>query len=278
MNEENQIVVVEQREIRFYDDEILAVKTGDGAVYVPVRPICDLLGVDWTAQYRRIQRDDILNEVSMSIAVMATLIDPSSRGRHSQDMICLPLEYLNGWLFGINANRVKSEVREKLLKYKRDVYRVLYEAFGKNMITAASDPHIDARLEGETPSAVAYRQAMAIANIARQQVIIEARLESAESHLFDHENRIQILEANHGDDSRYITNSQAVQIAQGVKQIALVLSRNSGQNAFGGVYGELHRRFEIPSYQQLPKARFDEAMHYLRDWWQALTDSSSVPF
>lgn len=33
-------------------------------------------------------------------------------------MLCLPLEYLNGWLFGINATRVKKEIRENLIRYQ----------------------------------------------------------------------------------------------------------------------------------------------------------------
>lgn len=278
MDNEKQPAVVEQREIGFYDDQIIAVKVEDGTIYVPVRPICELLGVDWSAQRRRINRDEILGEEAMSVAITTTHIDTSSQQRHSQDMICLPLDYLNGWLFGISTARVNEEIRSKLINYKRNCYRVLFEAFGQNAVTAAPDPLIDELLAGNDPTAIAYRQAMAIANMAREQLMIKARVESAENMLFNHESRIQILEANHGDDSRYITNSQAVQIAQGVKQIAILLSRNSGQNAFGGVYGELHRRFEIPSYQQLPKAQFDEAMHFLRDWWQALTDSVSIPF
>lgn len=277
MSQQKMLSVVEQREINFYDDQILVVKVEDGTVYVPIRPICEQLGVDWSGQAKKLNSDPVLSEVSMSVE-LTLQTSPGSRRPKTSRMLCLPLDYVNGWIFGINVNRVKEEIRAKLMQYQRDVYRVLFEAFGRNEVTAASDPRIEALLAGESLSAIAYRQAMAIANIARQQVVIEARLESAETHLFDHENRIQILEANQGDDSRYITNAQAVQVAQGVKQIALVLSRNSGQNAFGGVYGELHRRFEIPSYQQLPKAQFAEAMHFLRDWWQALTDSDTVPF
>lgn len=278
MSNEKQLIVVEQREISFYDDQVRAVKVEDGTVYVPVRPICEFLGVNWAGQRQRIQRDAVLSRVVMSVGVTHSDIPSDSRRPHTSEMLAIPLDFLNGWLFGINASRVKEEVREKLIQYQFECYRVLYEAFGRNLVTAAPDPRIDELLAGDDPTAIAYRQALAIVNMAREQIIIKARLESAESNLANHENRIQILEANHGDDSRYITNSQAVQIAQGVKQIALVLGRNSGQNAFGGVYGEVHRRFEIPSYQQLPKAKFDEAMHFLRDWWQSLTDSQSVPF
>ncbi len=44
-------------------------------------------------------------------------------------MLCIPLDYLNGWLFGVNASRVKADVREKLIAYQRDCYRVLARHF-----------------------------------------------------------------------------------------------------------------------------------------------------
>ncbi len=278
MGEDSKLTVVEQREITFNEDLITAVKVESGTVFVPIRPICEKLGVRWNGQYERIQREPILSEMAISIRVTRTDIDPNSRQPHTSEMTCLPLEYLNGWLFGINVNRVKEAIRPKLLQYQRDCYRVLFEAFGRNEVTAAPDPLIDELLASDNPTAVAYRQAMAVANLARQQIVIEARIISAETHLSDIESRLQIVEANQGDDSRYITNAQAVQIAQGVKQIALELGKRSGRNEFGGVYGELHRRFEIPSYKQLPAAQFSDAMTFMRGWWESLTDSADAPF
>ena len=48
-----------------------------------------------------------------------------------QEMFCLPLEYLNGWLFGIDENRVAPEVRDALVMYKREAYGALYNYFVK---------------------------------------------------------------------------------------------------------------------------------------------------
>lgn len=277
MSDEKQLVVVEQKEIDFYGDEIAAVQVEDGTVYVPVRPICDQIGVAWAAQRLRINRDAVLSKHLMSVIVTNTDIEPGSRRPHTSEMSALPLRYLNGWLFGINAGRVKPEIRERLIRYQEDCYQVLYEAFGRNEVTAAPDPLLDELLGSDNPTAIAYRQAMAIANMARQQLAIEARLLTSEGRLDDHETRLQIIEANRGDDSRYITNAQAVQIAQAVKQIALELGSRSKRNEFGGVYGELHRQFDVPSYKQLPAARFAEAINFLRQWWESLV-GGNVPF
>lgn len=271
MDNDRKIAVVEQREVGFYGDQVVVVRVENGDVYVPVKPICDILELNWSGQQQRINRDEVLSTVRR-ICVIHT----GSRG--PQDTLCLPLKYLNGWLFGISTARVREEVRERLIQYKHECYEVLYEAFQLGNVTARPDPLLDELLRGESPEAQAYQMAMAVANMARQQLMFKARIESAEEHLIDHENRLQIIEADRGDDNRYITNAQAVQIAQGVKQIAFELGQRSKRNEFGGVYGELHRQFEVPGYKQLPAARFKEAMNFLRQWWETITDRSGAPF
>jgi hypothetical protein len=54
---------------------------------------------------------------------------PSPGGE--QEMLCLPLEYLNGWLFGIDDRRVIPEIRDALVLYKREAYVALHDYFVK---------------------------------------------------------------------------------------------------------------------------------------------------
>lgn len=62
-----ELIPVEQKTVNFYDDDVTAVRMADGTVYVPVRPLCERLGVAWNAQYERIKRDSVLSEVMMTI-------------------------------------------------------------------------------------------------------------------------------------------------------------------------------------------------------------------
>ena len=54
-------------------------------------------------------------------------------------MVCLPLDYISGFLFGLNADRVKPELRERVLRYQRECYKVLAEAFQDGRLTTDSD-------------------------------------------------------------------------------------------------------------------------------------------
>jgi len=55
--------IIDERWVEFYGDMILAALVSvDGVtrIVVPVRTICDVLGIDWSSQRRRILRDEVL--------------------------------------------------------------------------------------------------------------------------------------------------------------------------------------------------------------------------
>jgi antirepressor protein len=55
---------------------------------------------------------------------------------------CAPLEYLPGWLFGIDANRVKPELRDGIIRYQRECFRILWQAFQSRAATPDVIPQL----------------------------------------------------------------------------------------------------------------------------------------
>ena len=267
MSEEKGLTVVEQKEVVFYQDTIVAVRLADGSVFVPIRPICDNLGVALAGQRERINRDAVLSEVVTSVSVTLT--------QQARDMLCLPLKFILGWLFGINANRVKPELRENIIRYQRECYDVLAEAFVEGQLT--TDPSFDELLRQASEDIVeAYQMALAIVKLARNQVVMEVRLNKHGRLLEDYGRRLETIEADMHQEERYITESQATQISQAVKTIAITLGKQTGQNEFGATWGEFYRKFGISKYRYLPSARFEEAMTWLNEVYQDLT--GETPF
>lgn len=160
------LAVVEQKEVTFYEDEITAVIVevdGRRQIYVPIRPICAALGVDWSSQRQRINRDPILSELLQGVVVATTPY--TGPGGGPKEMLCLPLEFLNGWLFGINATRVRDSVRPALLRYQRECCRVLYEATQEGRLSVEED--FETYLAQADPVVVdAYKVATAVVKIA----------------------------------------------------------------------------------------------------------------
>jgi hypothetical protein len=278
MSEEQSLVPIVQKTVTFYEDEITAVLTQSEAgdeVYVPIGQFCDLLGINRRTQMERINEDAVLSRKIANIIV--------SGPGGPQPTYCLQLDYLNGWLFSINANRVKSDVRQRLIFYQERCYQVLAEAFREGRLTA--DPELDDLLHSdESPAVQAYRMLQALTKLARNQVLMEARLEAQSGTLEQHETRLgeygerlEEVEAVLSDPDRFVTTAQASRISQAVKAVALALGKKTNRNEFGGVYGELYRRFEVTSYKEIPARKYQEAMNFLNEWYQSLTNES-LPF
>lgn len=266
------LVPIDEKQVDFYGDELTAVlieEEGRQEIYVPVKPIAEYIGLTWGSQYNRIQRDPILSEAARTIFV--TKINPSG-GR--PDILALPLKFIPGWLFGVSVNRVREELRDKILRYQRECYDALWDAFQEGRLTVETG--FEELLHTADPEVVqAYQMAQAVVRLARNQILMEARLSN---RLEDHERRLENVEMVLGDPRRTVTPAQATQISQAVKAIALAIGKRSGRNEFGAVYGEFYRRFEIPSYRELPASRFVEAMDFFREWWQSLPEVGDIPF
>ncbi|HLZ56158.1 MAG TPA: phage antirepressor N-terminal domain-containing protein [Ktedonosporobacter sp.] len=129
-DQERALVPLQERTINFHGDELLVALVemdGERQVYVPIRQFCEYLGLNWSAQYRRVERDEELRDTMVLVAITATQIH--ARGYYNRPVICLPLEMLPGFLFGVTPSRVKPEHQERVRLYRKKCYRALWEAF-----------------------------------------------------------------------------------------------------------------------------------------------------
>ncbi|MEW5986955.1 MAG: phage antirepressor N-terminal domain-containing protein [Chloroflexota bacterium] len=269
---ETALVPVEQKLVSFYGDEITAVlvdTVAERLVYVPVRPICNLLGVDWPGQFRRLKRDPVLSKKLAGVVVTSTP-DPVTGGGGPQVATCLPLDYLNGWLFGMNADRVKSEVRDKLILYQEQCYRVLADAF-----LGRPQP---ADLSPTAATLIQIREmGLAIAHLAEQQLALEQRVGRTESRLDraativgSLERRMSLLE-DRLSPGQPISDEQAAEISQQVKALAQLLTeRDPSKNHYQAIFSELYRRFSVTSYKLIPQSKYPAVLTFLDDWRQRM--------
>lgn len=105
--------------VNFHNQTLITLQK-DGVAYVAMKPICENIGLDWKSQFARIKRDEVLN----STMVMITTVGNDGKNR---EMLCLPIHYLNGWLFGVDTNRVKAQIKDKLITYKKECYQALFD-------------------------------------------------------------------------------------------------------------------------------------------------------
>jgi len=121
---------------KFENAKLQVVLEQSGKILVAMKPIADALELNWDTQRQHIMTDPVLN--SVTVVTTATGADGKQ-----YEMVCLPLDYLNDWLFKINANRYSGERREIIIRYQRECYRVLADHFLPNRQIAAPDSNIE---------------------------------------------------------------------------------------------------------------------------------------
>ena len=113
-------MVVDIRLAKFNDQEI-EVFTDNGIDYVALSSICKNMGISWPRQRKKLMEDETLSKV---IKKKYRLV-----GGKSRQIICIPFDKLAGWFFHINENKVKKKIKEHVILYKKECYKVLDDYF-----------------------------------------------------------------------------------------------------------------------------------------------------
>jgi hypothetical protein len=280
MSTQQALVPVEQKEIDFYGDTLTVVLSEEGAVYVPVRPICDHLGVAWNAQYERMKRDVVLSEVMISVRVTRTDIEPGSRQPHSSEVVALPLDYVNGFLFGINAARVKEEVRENLIRYQRECYRVLADTFLGSITVRPVDEDDQALMQLHNMALVIAATTKELIETKHLALDNKRRLDLAREYL----QRMNVRLGTMDDRLRLVeqrirvgplTEEQAREIQHRVNLIAREMVKHAPADKHHmGVYETLRQQTGATSYKAIPPKGYEAAIAFLDQWLDSLQEAS----
>jgi hypothetical protein len=150
--------------VDFHGQTLLAIQNGD-EIRVALKPICENIGLTWHGQFERINRIQVLKE---SVRVIRMLSADSKQ----RELVTLPLEMINGWLFGVDASRVSDEVRPKLIEYQRECFNVLYSYWHKG---TAQNPRQKTTTPATTTPTATLSVAEYQAQLERQGLVLVDR-------------------------------------------------------------------------------------------------------
>lgn len=107
--------------VKFHNDDIEIIDT-----FVSVKKLCQNIGITGLSdQYKKIKEDESFESKSLDIEINGVI----------QEVVVIPASKINGWLFSINPNKVKPEVKQKLIEYKKECFNVLDAHFNKKKDT-----------------------------------------------------------------------------------------------------------------------------------------------
>jgi hypothetical protein len=243
-----------QNPISFYGEDIIAVQELDpNETYVPIVALCAHLGLERAAQERRVRAHTVLAGGARTLPV------EFEDGR-TAPALCLRTDLLPLWLAGVEAAKVSEAARAKLELFQRECASALWQSH-RPQGYGPEDEFLPTRHE-QNPAEQSYVAALAMATLARHQMLIERQLDARGTRDDPHG-------ATDGDPyaaSGALDDRQAELLARAVRRVALAAAERTRRNEYGGVYNGLYRQFGIASYRRMPPARLREALEWLERW------------
>ena len=115
--------------VPFHGDSIITLDA-EGNHYVAISPISDALGI---AAFK--QREKLKNDERWQHKLL-----PCQTSGGVQETFCIPLKKLNGWLFSINPNKVRSDLKEKVIQYQEECFEVLFRYWQGEAVSRQAKP------------------------------------------------------------------------------------------------------------------------------------------
>lgn len=231
----------------FYKNDILfELELDPNQTHAPISVLCERLGIAATAQERRIKSHAVLKSGTKSVRV------EGDNGYTT--MLGLRVDLIPLWLISIDTTQVEPTLRPKLALLQAEAASLLWQA-ARPQGYGAEDALVPER-HLQTQAEAAYVSAQGLANLARQQMLVERQLDAART---DQGNL-------YTEPTTGVDDPNAELLARTVRRVAHALAERTRRNEYAGAFSGLFRQFGITSYRRTPPARLHEALEWLERW------------
>jgi hypothetical protein len=243
-------------EVVFHGDHLLTVMLPEG-VAVPTRTLSVAVGIDPETQAQQLRNHPVLSEGLRVVRI--------PDGDQLRPMLAILHTYIPFWLATINPAQVGDAVRDKLIRYQRELVDVLDALYG-----AALPAQPDT--SGDTPLVAALREQQT--RLFQELRITREALLNAHQHtaeeLTDQGTRIAQLETLVDELQQHIASHTTISAAQAevIKKAVLRLAKRyetqTGQSIYARLFGRFCADLQTPKYAMLPAGRYEDALAWLR--------------
>jgi hypothetical protein len=192
-----------------------------------------------------------------------------------QEMVCLLADQVPMWLIGVESSKAKPAFQAKIDlfhdKLAPEALRIFQDVMG---VTITTPPSADPRL---AVLAEQYDVLMAAATFISEHIqelaAMPGQVQSVAGQL---DQAVQLLESLAGDVQQLkreqtISSAQKQKISEAVQCIVADSAGKPGEMKQGQIYAAMYRRFQVSGYSEIPAARYDEVLNWLRDLWKRAT-------
>lgn len=122
--------------VPFYEDTVVLIGQ-DHEPYVAMKPIVTNMGLDWPTQYVK-----LTERFAPTIGEIPTVGEDGK----IRPMTCLPLRKLPAWLYSISSNKVKPELRDKIIRYQEECDDALWDYWTKGGASRDGAPNVNQQI------------------------------------------------------------------------------------------------------------------------------------
>lgn len=135
----NSIAIIEAvntTSLPFHGQHIITAMAA-GVAYVAMKPIVENIGLDWASQFVKLNKQrEKFNCCDITMV---------AGDRKLRELLCIPLQKLNGWLFSINPAKVRDDIRDRLVRYQEECFTALHDYWTKGAAVRQQETTVDDR-------------------------------------------------------------------------------------------------------------------------------------
>lgn len=258
-------------QVQFDGDQLMAVILEGDGVAVPVRAICQALGLDIDSQSAKLREHEVLSRGLRVVRV--------PRGQQLSSVVAILHKYIPFWLATIMPNQVKADVKPKLIRYQIELVDLLATLYGGELRTA-----LPVTVDAPT-AALERRMADVLLEVRLAREALLAARQRTEDQLHVHEGRIGAIEGLMDELQQQlashttITAPQQEVIKRAIQRLATRYKQRTGQDIYGKLFAQFCIDLGTPKYSLLPAGKYETALEWLRARAAALlpTDPDALP-
>lgn len=257
---------VEQLPVPLFDGVVLAARTADGTIYLALRDLCATLGLGLRAQQVRIRANESLRMAQLRI----------HDGRQFRTLDFLLLDDVPLWIMDIQSRRVDEAVRERFLYIKSYLVGAVKAAFAQlvGLPEGPSRAIEDLRDLDQIDAALRSLEQLGARQASIEQSQDRARVAFRDLQALVRElmTRVQTLEQQ---ARQQITPAQRGALYQLVQSWGVAVAEQRPEQRRGEAirwcWRMFNQRFGLSTYSDLPAARYDEAVQFVKAHYRSLT-------
>ncbi len=257
----------QSEEIEFEGDHLVAVRLEGEGLAVPVRVICQALGLDVDSQGARLRDHDVLAQGLRIVRVRS--------GDRLRSLVAILHKYIPFWLATISPNQVNADSRPKLVRYQIelvDLLAALYSGERQPALPAPTDSAMGAvqqrlhealhevRLARETLLAMQQQIGDDVQAHEIRLTAIEGLMDEQQVAVGGQITTLQQQLAHHTT----LTGPQQETIKHSIQRIALRYEQQTGQKIYSRLFSQFCLDLGTPRYDALPAGRYAAALDWLR--------------